>query len=306
MSALPTKILLATDGSEEAVSAARAAAELSASTGAELHVVHVGPRVQIVGDLGPVYLDPGQEQQAQQRLDEESRKLLDEQVRKIEAEGGAVTRSHLKVGNQADNIVRLAEEIGADTIVMGSRGHGGVRRAPMGSVSEDVARHAHCPVLVVRGREREALLPTRIVLAVDGSQQSEAATPTAAGLASIDGSELYVVHAGPTAHLPYAYPYLAKNVESFFEQANEEARKFLETRVEQIRSQTDAPVHTHLRPGAPEKEIVELAEEIDAGLVILGSRGLGGIRRALMGGVSDAVVRHARCPVLVVRTEDGE
>lgn len=306
MSALPANILLATDGSEEAVFATLTAAELSAKTGSELHVVHVGPRVQIVGDLGPAYLDPGQEQQAQQRLDEESRKLLDGQVQKIEAEGGAVAQSHLRVGNQADNIVRLAEEIGTGTIVMGSRGRGGVRRALMGSVSEDVVRHAHCPVLVVRGRERQTLLPARIVLAVDGSRQSDAATSTAAGLAGIDGSELYVVHAGPTAHLPYAYPYLAENVESFFEQANEEARKFLETRVEQIRAQTDAPVHTHLRPGAPEKEIVELAEEIDAGLVILGSRGLGGVRRALMGGVSDAVVRHARCPVLVVRTEDDE
>ena len=306
MSTLSANILLATDGSEEAVLAARAAAELSAKTGSELHVVHVGPRVQIVGDLGPVYLDPGQEQQAQQRLDEESRKLLDEQVQKIEAEGVTVSEAHLKVGNQADNIVRLAEEIGADTIVMGSRGRGGVRRALMGSVSEDVVRHAHCPVLVVRGREREALLPARIVLAVDGSRQSDAATSTAASFASIDGSELYVVHAGPTAHLPYAYPYLAENVESLFEQANEEARKFLEARAGQIKTQTQAPVHTHLRPGAPEKEIVELAEEIDAGLVVLGSRGLGGIRRAPMGGVSDAVVRHARCPVLVVRTEDGQ
>lgn len=307
MSTLPAKILLATDGSEEAVSAARAAAELSGKIGSELHVLHVGPRGGFIGaEVGPVVLDPHQEEEFQKRLDEESRKLLDEQVERIESSGGTITRSHLKVGNQADNIVRLAEEIGADTIVMGSRGHGGVRRALMGSVSEDVVRHAHCPVLVMRGHEREALFPARIVLGVDGSRESDAATSTAADLAGIVGSELYVVHAGPTAHLPYAYPYLVENVESFFEQANEEARKFLETRVEQLRQETETAVHAHLRLGAPEKEIVELAEEIDAGLVILGSRGLGGIRRALMGGVSDAVVRHARCPVLVVRTEDGE
>ena len=48
-------------------------------------------------------------------------------------------------------------------------------------------------------------------------------------------------------------------------------------------------------------EIVALAEEIEAGLIVMGSRGQGGIRRALMGSVSDAVVRHAHCPVLVVR-----
>lgn len=51
--------------------------------------------------------------------------------------------------------------------------------------------------------------------------------------------------------------------------------------------------------------IVELAEEIGAGLIVMGSRGLGGIRRALMGSVSDSVVRHAHCAVLVVRREEG-
>jgi nucleotide-binding universal stress UspA family protein len=49
-----------------------------------------------------------------------------------------------------------------------------------------------------------------------------------------------------------------------------------------------------------------LAEEIDAGLIVIGSRGLGGVRRALVGSISDAVVRYAHCPVLVVRGEEGE
>jgi nucleotide-binding universal stress UspA family protein len=61
--------------------------------------------------------------------------------------------------------------------------------------------------------------------------------------------------------------------------------------------------HTHLRFGGTTEEIVNLAEEISAGLIVTGSRGRGGIRRALMGSVSDGVVRHAHCPVLVVREE---
>jgi nucleotide-binding universal stress UspA family protein len=55
--------------------------------------------------------------------------------------------------------------------------------------------------------------------------------------------------------------------------------------------------------GKPAAEIVDLAEELGVGLVVVGSRGLGGVRRALMGSVSDSVVRHAHCPVLVVRKE---
>ncbi|AHY48029.1 Universal stress protein family [Rubrobacter radiotolerans] len=53
--------------------------------------------------------------------------------------------------------------------------------------------------------------------------------------------------------------------------------------------------------GRPDAEVVALAEEIGAGLIVLGSRGLGGMKRVLMGSVSDSVVRHAHCPVLVVR-----
>jgi nucleotide-binding universal stress UspA family protein len=58
---------------------------------------------------------------------------------------------------------------------------------------------------------------------------------------------------------------------------------------------------TYLATGRPDHEIVELAEEIGAGMIVVGSRGLGGVRRALMGSVSDSVVRHSHCPVLVVR-----
>ncbi len=59
--------------------------------------------------------------------------------------------------------------------------------------------------------------------------------------------------------------------------------------------------HAHLALGDLRKEIVKLGEELEAGLIVVGSRGLGGLSRALMGSVSDAVVRHAHCPVLVVR-----
>jgi nucleotide-binding universal stress UspA family protein len=58
---------------------------------------------------------------------------------------------------------------------------------------------------------------------------------------------------------------------------------------------------THLVKGRPDREAVHLSEELGAGLIVMGSRGLGGVRRALMGSVSDSVVRHAHCPVLIVR-----
>jgi len=76
--------------------------------------------------------------------------VLDAQADKVRAVGGKVAQAHLSMGKADHEIVALAEEIVAGLIVMGSKGRGGIRRALMGSVSDAVVRHAHCPVLVVR------------------------------------------------------------------------------------------------------------------------------------------------------------
>jgi nucleotide-binding universal stress UspA family protein len=88
--------------------------------------------------------------------------ILDEQVQKIERDGGKVTQKHLKIAkligerHRAQQILRVAEDIDAGLIVMGTRRRGGVQRALMGSVCDTVVRHAHCPVLVVRPEQEQA------------------------------------------------------------------------------------------------------------------------------------------------------
>ena len=77
----------------------------------------------------------------------------------------------------------------------------------------------------------------------------------------------------------------------------------LDAEVEKVRAVGGTVGEVYLRTGSPAAEVVDLAEELGVGLVVVGSRGLGGIRRALIGSVSDSVVRHAHCPVLVVRKE---
>jgi nucleotide-binding universal stress UspA family protein len=78
-------------------------------------------------------------------------------VQKVQEAGGSIKKAHLRIGERRDQaIIHLAEEVGAGLIVMGSRGLGGVRRALMGSVSDSVVRHAHCPVLVVRPERQRA------------------------------------------------------------------------------------------------------------------------------------------------------
>ncbi len=141
MSIFPTTILLATDGSREAELAATTAADLAKSTHSELHVVHIGEFLPTL--LAQTEVEPA-------RLEREARELLDEQVRRVEGTGSPVKEAHLRLGRADEEIVDLAQSIGAGLIVMGSRGHGRIRRALMGSVSDSVIRHAHCPVTIVR------------------------------------------------------------------------------------------------------------------------------------------------------------
>ena len=141
MSIFPTTILLATDGSEEARLAATTAADLADSTDSELHVVHVG-------ELRPTFLAQTESEPAE--LEREARRKLDEEARRVEEAGGTLKEAHLRLGRADEEIIELADELDAGLIVMGSRGQGRIRRALMGSVSESVVRHAHCPVTIVR------------------------------------------------------------------------------------------------------------------------------------------------------------
>jgi nucleotide-binding universal stress UspA family protein len=142
VSIFPTKILLATDGSKDAELAATTAADLANSTNSELHVATVAG--------GRAYNTEVPEEV--EDLKQKAQQVVEEQKKKVEEAGGKVADTPVRVVSEhrAQAIVEVAEELGCGLIVMGSRGLGGIRRALMGSVSDTVVRHAHCPVLIVR------------------------------------------------------------------------------------------------------------------------------------------------------------
>jgi nucleotide-binding universal stress UspA family protein len=151
-----------------------------------------------------------------------------------------------------------------------------------------------------------SIFPTTILLATDGSKEAELAARTAVDIAATTNSELHMV---TVARHEHAHVYdLAEEPgdvqKSLYEAIERKARELLDEQVKKIeQSGGTIPQEVHLLRGHPDREIVHLAEEIGAGLIVIGSRGQGGVRRALMGSVSDSVVRQARCPVLIVREE---
>lgn len=144
-----TKILLASDGSEYALRAAQAAAELAKALGASVTLLHVFtmPAVQMTVPGAPgVDMDPGAfstyVEQVQDAVAKRTGRVLDE--------AGVQYNTLLEAGHPAEVIIRIAEDDGYDLIVMGSRGLSAIQSFLLGSVSDKVSHHAHCPVLIVK------------------------------------------------------------------------------------------------------------------------------------------------------------
>ena len=165
-------------------------------------------------------------------------------------------------------------------------------------------------VIVTRRTERRAkemsFFPRSILLATDGSDEAGLATQAAAELSKATDSEVHITYVLPTeAQLfgPHAYPDEIR--ESLIERAERDARSFLEEQAERVRSEGGKVAETHLRAGRPDKEIIRLAGVLSVGTIMMGSRGLGAIERMLIGSVSESVIRHAHCPVYVVRGDEA-
>ena len=161
------------------------------------------------------------------------------------------------------------------------------------------------------GKEKEqmSILPTKILVATNGSKDANLAVRAAVDLSERTEAELHVVHARherqalPLARPGLAYPSL--EAISYHDTCEREAERLLEEQLGMIRDAGGNVAEAHLRDGRPGDEIAALAEELKAGLVVVGSRGAGPVKRLVTGSVSEGVVSLAPCPVLVVRGGEG-
>ena len=140
-----------------------------------------------------------------------------------------------------------------------------------------------------------SIFPTTVLLATDGSREAQLAATTAADLANSTNSELHVVHVGELR------PTFLAQTEVEPAELEREARRQLDEQVRRVEGAGGTVKESHLKLGRADEEIVELADSLGVGLIVMGSRGRGRLRRSLLGSVSGSVVRHAHCPVTIVR-----
>ena len=187
----------------------------------------------------------------------------------------------------------------ARMIVVGSHGRGAFGRLLLGSVSRGVVEHAHCPVAVIHTTDAAAPVDRKapVLLGLDGSPASEAATEWAFDEASRRGVELIALHAWSDVAV---FPILDMDWRTYQGQGEELLAERLAGWQERY---PDVRVSRRLVCDTPRRWLIDESHEVQ--LVVLGRRGRGGFTGLRLGGVSAAVARSARVPVIVVPTRSA-
>lgn len=279
------RILVAVDGSDSAISALRQALSLARSEKSTVHVLAVVPPYE--GDLRLV----GVRGHVRDVMKEPFEKALAEAVAVADSLGFPV-KPILVEGEPPQTIVDLADAHGADLIVAGVRGQNPAERLLLGSMVSRVIGYSRTHVMVCPRNSEIGLV--KVIVAFDGSESATGALSLAFDFAREYGSDLDVLSvADVPSHLYGVSPAAASDL-------IEKARRSLE-KAERHAADNDVSAGFLLLEGDPSDIVVETARQKNAGLIIMGSHGRTGIRRLLMGSVTERVIGHSPCPVIVAR-----
>jgi nucleotide-binding universal stress UspA family protein len=208
----------------------------------------------------------------------------------------------VRFGKPFVEILQIAKEKEVDLLAVGTRGKAGVDRVILGSVAERIARKAHCPVMVVRGKEYVGF--KRIIVPIDLSDCSRIALEYAAATARAHKSKLTILHVYEES---FVEPYVkAANSEEEADEIIKEIERVNETKYDEFLKTVDlsgVEYEKLLKKGIPAFDIVEIAMEQQANLIVMGTHGRSGIKHILIGSTAEEVVRTVHCDIIIVKPE---
>ena len=282
------EILVGYDGSADAGVAVDWALAEARRSGRPVRLAYVFEWLTVAGWVGPG-VAPGV------WPDDNARRQVEELVHKAASDATAAwpgVTVHGEVFDGPPALVLEERSAEAGLLVLGSRGHGGFTGLLAGSTAVSVAAHGHCPVVVVREAQAKAEGP--VVVGFDGSAQAGTALGFAAERAAQRDAPLRVLRAfePPDDRWRPSDP----DAEARLAATGPRSRKPSPDGGETF---PEVPVTVEIAPDRPAAALVEASR--DAQLVVVGSRGRGGLRGMLLGSVGQQLIQHAHCPVAVVR-----
>ncbi len=287
--------MIAVDGSDNSLQACEAAGIIAKGCDSKVTAVYALPPLSI-------FSSPMKDEYQSSQM-ENAKKSIEKAVSLLTAVSGTKSESeilHAK-GSIADSLVKYAVRDKSDLVVAGTRGLGGFKRMLVGSVSGYLVANSPASVLVVRKPNSMKLAFKKILVATDGSESASKAENLAIVLARALGSKttfVSVVYLPPTAYALGG----GSGFDSAMTSLRDGATKAVSKAAGLAKNNdviADAKILDELQ--SPVQAITSLAEKENYDLVVLGTRGQGGLRKIALGSVAQGVVNYAHCPVLVVK-----
>ena len=282
------KILVPVDGSHSCLHAKMLASSIAKKFNSKVTVVHVVSHEFMHPELKAQYQLPPS---ILHRIDEaylQAGKKIIRNAEELFREAGIEVDARLVTSEDpAEFILQLVKDEGYDLVVIGNRAVNQSERYSLGSVTEKVARHAECPVLIVKKKPKVE----KILTAVDGSKHADKALEFAIQLAKNYSANLALLHVEEDKLIRIGGPQVVDCVGTVGECILKDAS----TKIRGI------SFNKMLEYGSPAEIIIKVAKKANVDLIVIGSRGLSSVRRYLLGSVSDDISIHARSSVLIVR-----
>jgi nucleotide-binding universal stress UspA family protein len=291
-------VLVATDLSDSADEAIRAAHELARGAGSKFVVCHVVHEILRASPLFPHAVQADME--AVIHAESRGAAAVEDRVKALTGRASGDFEIRIESGSADSAILRVAEDVKATLVVTASRGLSGIARLLLGNVAERIVRYAHCSVLVARPHKKT----NKILVATDLSDPSLAAVSLAAEAAQRSSAELVIVYAldvFPSPAMGLTVPFGGVPIvppPELVQQMRTGAEAALAALIERLGIKAEGRVVE----GDPASAIIRTARQIEADLVVVATHGRTGLMRVALGSVAEKVVRGAHSSVLVARS----